>query len=108
MPVASANFFYNNPNKTAMTKTDTKTLETQTTEILKAAGLWESMDDLVVQEVEGNEVIIFTLSGGKEEIKELLYFWATSDLIENDYSELEITIEDKLTDLPLIYITQSL
>jgi hypothetical protein len=91
-----------------MTITDTKTLEAKTTEILKAAGLWESMEDLVVQDVEGTEVIIFALRGGKDEVKELLWFWATSDLIAKDYLELEINIEDRLTDLPLIYITLSL
>jgi hypothetical protein len=91
-----------------MKKTQTKTLETQTTELLKAAGHWETMEDLIVQEVEGAEVIFFSLAGGKEEIKELLWFWTTSPLLESAYPSLEINIETTLSEEPIILITQNL
>ena len=85
----------------------TKTLEAQTIEILKAANLFDAMEDLTIQDIDNTEVAIFTLTGGKSDIKELLYFWATSPLIEANPS-LEINIEPSLTDEPLILITQSI
>lgn len=91
-----------------MRKAPENTIETQTIELLKAGGFWESTEDLTLQEIEGAETLFFTLSGGKEEIKELLWFWATSPLLDSSYPALEINIETELTHEPIILITQNL
>lgn len=91
-----------------MKRTQPKALEAQTIELLKAAGHWETTENLMLQEIEGAEALFFTLEGGKEEIKDLLWFWATSPLLENVYPSLEINIDTTLSDEPIILITQNL